>query len=94
MGCQTKIQVISRKRSEQWYVNFPAAIAHAMEFDRGELFEWIIEDKQTMVLRRLNPSQSALKKKRRKESSDTSTNSGSDAGLPSHKREQAAEREK
>ena len=94
MGCQTKIQLISRKKSEQWYVNFPAAIAHAMEFQRGELFDWIIEDKETMVLHRLNPPQSALKKKRHTESSDTSTSSGSDACHPPRKTEQAAEHEK
>jgi hypothetical protein len=94
MGCQTKIQVISRKKSEQWYVNFPAAIAHAMEFDRGELFEWIIEDRETMVLRRLKPSPSVLKKKRQTESSDTSTNSGSNACQDSLRTEQAGEHEK
>ena len=42
MGCQTKIQLISRKNSQQWYVNFPAAVAHAMEFERGVLFVCII----------------------------------------------------
>ena len=79
MGCQTKIQLISRKNSQQWYVNFPAAVAHAMEFERGEMFEWIIEDKAMMVLRRLNPPPAAVKKKRRKGSSNTSTRSGANA---------------
>ena len=79
MGCQTKIQLISRKNSQQWYVNFPAAVAHAMEFERGEMFEWIIQDKATMVLRRLEPPPAAVKKKRRKASSNTSTLSGANA---------------
>jgi len=79
MGSQTKIQLISRKKSQQWYVNFPAAVAHAMEFERGEMFEWIIEDKATMVLRRLKPPAAAVKKKRRRESSNTSTPSGHNA---------------
>lgn len=52
MGYPTKIQLIKRKKSEQWYINFPAAIAQAMEFDRGEIVEWLIEDKQTMTLKR------------------------------------------
>lgn len=62
MGCPTKIQLIKRKASEQWYVNFPAAIAHAMEFDKGETVEWIIEDKGQMVLRRRHVPESAVKK--------------------------------
>jgi hypothetical protein len=63
MGHPTKIQLIQRKASEQWYVNFPAALAQALEFDRGEVWEWIIEDKDQLVLRRQIPSDSALKKK-------------------------------
>jgi len=63
MGYPTKIQLIKRKKSEQWYINFPAAIAQAMEFDRGEIVEWLIEDKQTMTLkRRENVSQDQKKK--------------------------------
>ena len=45
MGASTKIQLISRKNSEQWYVNFPSAIAQAMEFSKGESVEWIVSDK-------------------------------------------------
>ena len=60
MGYPTKIQVIKRKSSEQWYANLPAAIAHAMEFERGETLEWVIEDRFQLVLRRTNPPPSAL----------------------------------
>lgn len=63
MGHPTKIQLIKRKASEQWYVNLPTAVAQAMEFDRGEYWEWIIEDKDQMVLRRQIPSDSRIKKK-------------------------------
>lgn len=61
MGCQTKVQLINRKSSEQWYVNFPAPIARAMEFQRGEIVEWIIEDKSRLLLKRRQPSASAQK---------------------------------
>lgn len=53
MGFQTKIQLIKRKNSEQWYVNFPSAVAQALEFEKGEVFEWIIEGKDRLTLRRL-----------------------------------------
>ena len=56
MGCKTRIQLIERKNSKQWYVNFPMAIAQAMEFEKGEAFEWIIIDKNKLLLRRLKKS--------------------------------------
>lgn len=52
MGLPTKIQLIKRAKSEQWYINFPSAIAQAMEFERGEVVEWIIEDRLKMTLKR------------------------------------------
>jgi hypothetical protein len=52
MGCPTKVQLIKRKESEQWYINFPAPIAQAMEFQRGEIVEWIIQDKSQLLLKR------------------------------------------
>jgi len=65
MGFPTKIQLINRKNSRQWFIGFPSAVAQAMEFERGECVEWIVEDKSQLVLRRLLPPPSALKKKRR-----------------------------
>jgi len=62
MGYPTKIQLIKRKQSEQWYINFPAQIAQAMEFERGETVEWVIEDKGLLVLKRRDTPPSALKK--------------------------------
>ncbi len=62
MGYPTKVQLIKRKQSEQWYINFPAAVAQAMEFERGETVEWIIEDKESLVLRRQKVPPSAMKK--------------------------------
>jgi len=83
MGYPTKVQLIKRKNSEQWYVNFPAAVAQAMEFSRGEVVEWIIEDKSQLVLNRRKPPPSAIKKKPPRGSSNTSTNSGSRPGKAS-----------
>lgn len=63
MGFRTKVQLIKREKSEQWYINFPSAMAQAMEFERGEIVEWFVEDKGTMVLRRHQVPPSRLKKK-------------------------------
>lgn len=62
MGFPTKIQLIKRAKSEQWYINFPAAVAQAMEFEKGEIVEWIIEDKNRMVLKRSKQEAVAEKK--------------------------------
>jgi hypothetical protein len=62
MGSPTKVQLIKRKQSEQYYINFPSAIAQAMEFERGETVEWFVEDKGTLALKRRKVPPSVLKK--------------------------------
>jgi hypothetical protein len=84
MGFPTKVQLIKRKASEQWYINFPSAIAQAMEFSRGETVEWIVEDKALLALRRLHPPSPALKKTP-PASSPVSSSSGTSASPPSTK---------
>jgi hypothetical protein len=64
MGYPTKVQLIKRKDSEQWYINFPTAVAQAMEFEKGEVVEWHIEDKGLLAVTRRKVPSSLLKKKR------------------------------
>jgi hypothetical protein len=78
MGFPTKVQLIKRKASEQWYINFPSAVAQAMEFSRGETVEWLIEDKSLLALRRPQAPPPVLKKTLRS-SSTASSNSGASA---------------
>jgi len=53
MGYPTKVQLISRKKgADQYYINFPTAVAEAMEFQKGETIEWIIEDKANIIAHR------------------------------------------
>ena len=84
MGFPTRVQLIQRQASAQWYVNFPSALAQAMEFSKGEIVEWIVEDKSQVVLRRLHPPDSALKKTPRP-CSPSSTSSGSSVPPASRK---------
>ena len=62
MGFPTKVQLIDRKNSRQWYINFPSALAQAMEFSRGKLGEWFVESKNQLVLNRPQAPPSVLKK--------------------------------
>jgi len=66
MGFPTKVQLIQRKASEQYYINFPSAVAQAMEFSKGETVEWIVHDKGHLILARKDvpPSPVEPKKKR------------------------------
>lgn len=82
MGFPTKVQLIKRKASEQWYINFPSAIAQAMEFVRGETVEWVVEDKSMLVLQRQHTPPSPLKKKPPPDSSASSSKSGENAPPP------------
>ena len=78
MGFPTKVQLIKRQASEQWYINFPSALAQAMEFSRGETVEWFVEDKGLLALRRASTPPSVLKKTL-PASSPNSNNSGANA---------------
>lgn len=82
MGFPTKVQLIKRQASEQWYINFPSALAQAMEFARGETVEWIVENKALLALRRAHPPAAVLKKTP-PVSSSSSTSSGTNASPPS-----------
>jgi hypothetical protein len=72
----TKVQLINRRASQQWYINFPSALAQAMEFSQGETVEWLVEDKSLLALRRPHAPAPVLKKTPRPDSSKRSTNSG------------------
>ena len=63
MGYQTKVQLIKRAKSEQWYINLPAQLAQAMEFEQSETVEWFVEDKSTLALKRATTPKPILKKK-------------------------------
>ena len=78
MGFPTKVQLIQRQASQQWYINFPSALAQAMEFSRGETVEWFVENKGLLALRRTTPPPAVLKKTL-PPSSPSSNSSGSNA---------------
>jgi hypothetical protein len=54
MGYPTKMQAIKRGKNWQWFINFPAAIAAAMNFKKSEIVEWEIEDKNSLKLKRIS----------------------------------------
>lgn len=63
MGYVSRLQVIERSNgNRQYYLICPAPLAQALEMEKGEVIEWVIEDKKTFTLRRRGEE----KKKRKK----------------------------
>ncbi len=93
MGYPTKVQLIKRKESEQWYINFPSAVAQAMEFAKGETVHWLIEDKETLALVRPDAPKRRLKKKQLLPSSKASKSSGTKPKQPVKTKEPRKEQE-
>jgi antitoxin component of MazEF toxin-antitoxin module len=53
MGYKVKIQRVDRGSTKSFYINFPAAVAETAELSKGEEMEWVLEDKNTFVLKRV-----------------------------------------
>ena len=61
MPYPTKVQLIQRKKgTDQWYINFPTAIAEAMDFSKGEEVQWSIHDRRHLILSRPDAPDSPL----------------------------------
>jgi antitoxin component of MazEF toxin-antitoxin module len=52
MGYLIKIQKVERPTNRSYYLNFPVALAEAIDLAKGEEWEWSVEDKNTLVLTR------------------------------------------
>lgn len=55
MGYLVKIQKVDRPTNRSFYVNLPVVLAEALNVDKGEEFQWLIEDKNTLLLLRVKP---------------------------------------
>lgn len=55
MGYKVKLQKVSRPTNNTFFVTVPVVLVDTMELEKGEEFEWFVEDKNTLVLRRKEP---------------------------------------
>jgi len=60
MGHKIKIQRVERGKTKSFYINFPAAIAEAVQIEKGEEMEWLIEDRNTFIIRRIKKTKSLI----------------------------------
>jgi len=57
MSYCSKLQVIQRGvRNRQYYLICPAPLAAALELEKGEVLEWVIKDRHTFEIRRVQPA--------------------------------------
>ena len=66
MRYKVKIQKVDRGSTKSYYVNFPAAVAESAQIEKGEEMEWLIEDRNMFVLKRINTKKTVVKKNIRK----------------------------
>jgi hypothetical protein len=65
MGYLTKVQVIERgNETRQYYFICPAPLAQALELEKGEQIDWVVEDRNTLVLRRVKKAGTKLGSRR------------------------------
>lgn len=68
MGYPTKVQLIQRQTSQQYYIAVPAALARSLGLQKGETIEWNVRDRDNLLLHRAPPAAAVgePKKKRRR----------------------------
>ncbi|MFZ4397367.1 MAG: hypothetical protein ACOYOU_17270 [Kiritimatiellia bacterium] len=62
MGYKVRIQRVDRPTNRSFYLNFPSPIADAVKMRKGEELEWLIEDRNTFIAKRVKTCKSFLKK--------------------------------
>ena len=53
MGYRIKVQKVQRPTNRSYYVNLPVVLAEAISLQKGEAWEWSMEDKNTLILSRV-----------------------------------------
>jgi len=65
MGYQSTVQVIQRGgKNRQYYLICPSPLAQALEIHKGEVVEWVVEDKHTLIVKRSAVRRTTTSKRR------------------------------
>ncbi len=52
MGYKVKLQKISRPTNKSFFISIPVVLVETMEMKKGEELEWLMEDKNHLLLQR------------------------------------------
>ena len=58
MGYTVKLQKINRPTNRSFYVTLPVVLVETMELQKGEQWQWTVEDLNTLILQRARPKPS------------------------------------
>lgn len=58
MGYLIKVQKVDRPTNRSFYLNLPVVLAESLDIQKGDEFEWLIEDKNTLLLLRVKKKES------------------------------------
>jgi hypothetical protein len=58
MGYTVKLQKINRPTNRSFYVTIPVVLVETMELQKGEEWQWTVDDLNTLVLQRVRPRRS------------------------------------
>lgn len=61
MGYLTKIQRVDRPTNQSYYAIIPSPLAQAFQIEKGEEFEWTIESRNVLILKRKTPDKTRVK---------------------------------
>jgi hypothetical protein len=64
MGYKIKVQKVERPTNRSYYVNLPVVLAETLGIKKGEVWQWRVQDQNTLVFSRLKvKTPSAARKK-------------------------------
>jgi bifunctional DNA-binding transcriptional regulator/antitoxin component of YhaV-PrlF toxin-antitoxin module len=62
MGYAVKLQKVQRPSNRSYYLNVPMVLAETLGLEKGEVLEWTVQDKNTLILKRkIKPTRSKAK---------------------------------
>jgi hypothetical protein len=54
MGYNVRLQKVERPTNRSYYVNLPVVLAETLDFNKGDVLEWSVKDKTTLLLRKIS----------------------------------------
>lgn len=65
MAYQSTVQVIRRgEKNRQYYLICPAPLAQAMGIEKGEVIDWVVEDRYTLRIERVEAREGKQQRKK------------------------------
>jgi hypothetical protein len=63
MGYQIKVQKVDRPTNRSYYVNLPVVLAETLAVQKGEAWEWSVQDQNNLIFSRVKVKKTRVKLK-------------------------------